>query len=169
MAKVDLTRIPSHYHRYVERIQNEELNEAFKSHENDLLKVLQKLPVEKWDYRYAEGKWSVKELVQHLIDSERIFCYRALCIARKEKASLPGFDENAYAIASKADQRSKDELMNELAIVQKGSTLLFQSFSNEQLEEEGIANKNKVYVKGIGFILIGHVLHHLSILNERYI
>ena len=87
--------------------------------------VLQNLPKEKWDYKYAEGKWSVKELVQHIIDAERIFCYRALTFARKDSTALPGFDEDNYALASKAAQRTAIDLIEELKTVQKSSALLY--------------------------------------------
>jgi hypothetical protein len=112
--------------------------------------------------------WSIKELVQHVIDSERIFSYRALCFARGESASLPGFDENTYAAASQADNRNKQSLLEELRAVQVATTLLFQSFSEAQLDQTGIANNNPVSVRAIGFITVGHTLHHKKILQEKY-
>ena len=134
-----------------------------------MISVLENIDVEKWDDRYEEGKWSIKEVVQHVIDAERIFCYRALCFARKETRELPGFDENLYANASKAEKRNKEDLIDELAIVQKSSVALFESFDEEQLSFSGIANGKSVYVEGIGYIIIGHTLHHKKILLERYL
>ena len=131
--------------------------------------TLKNIPDEKWDYRYAEGKWTIKELVQHIIDAERIFCYRALNFARKDRSELPGFDENEFAAVSKADKRSKQDLLDELATVQKSSMQLFASFDDEQLNESGKANGNSIYVNGIGFIIVGHTMHHLNILKERYL
>lgn len=169
MANVDLTRIPSYYHRYILCTLDDELDTAFQKHLTNLLPLLQSLPPQKWDYRYAEGKWSIKELVQHLIDAERIFCYRALCFARKDATPIPGFDENEYVVHSRADQRDADHLLKELSILQQSSALLFQSFNEDQLENNGIANGNNIYVKGIGYIIIGHALHHKAILEERYL
>jgi uncharacterized damage-inducible protein DinB len=168
MTKPDLSTIPVFYHRYVQLIQEENVRQALSANTEKTFPFLTKIPQEKWDYRYEEGKWSVKEMVQHLIDSERIFCYRALCIARGEKVSLPGFDENTYAAASEADRRSKEDLLKEFDVVRQSTQLLFASFTNEQLQQTGIANQKPVSVTAIGFITAGHVAHHLGVLRERY-
>lgn len=166
---VDLSRVPAFYHTYINQVKDTDLTTAFAGHQETLINQLKEVPEEMWGYRYAEGKWSIKELVQHIIDAERIFCYRALCIARKDKTNLPSFEESSYAEASEADRRSKQDLLNELNILQRSSALLFASFSDEQLNESGIVNGKSIYVEGIGFIIVGHVLHHLNILNERYL
>jgi hypothetical protein len=150
-------------------VQEETVEDALVSNTQKLLSSFQQIPDEKWDHRYAEGKWSIREMVQHMIDTERIFSYRALCFARGEKVSLPGFDENTYAAASNAGRRSKEELVEEFSIVRQGTLLLFRSFTEEQLNSTGVANNNPVSVNGIGFITAGHVLHHLNILQERYL
>jgi uncharacterized damage-inducible protein DinB len=169
MANIDLSRVYEYYHRYINYVTENDLTKAFQKHQTDLISVLKEIPEGKWEYRYEEGKWSVKELVQHVIDSERIFCYRALCFARKDKTALPGFDENTYAEASKADRRSKKDLIEELQIAQQSSAQMFASFDEEQLNESGVANGKAMYVKAIGYILIGHALHHKKILLERYL
>lgn len=169
MPKPDLNRIPPFYHAYVNQVRFDDLSKAFEQHQRNLTELLQSIPAEKWDYRYAEEKWTIKELVQHIIDAERIFAYRALTFARKDTNQLPGFDENSYAEVSKASRRSKDQLLNEVEAVQRSSVTLFQSFDNEQLEASGVANGNSVYVLGIGFIIIGHTLHHMNVLQERYL
>src|SRR5205807_1491219 len=114
-------------------------------------------------------KWSIKEVVQHIIDAERIFSYRALTFARKDEGPLPGFDEEQFARESKASGRSKRDLLDELADVQKASRSLFRSFDEEQLINTGIANGKPIQVKAIGFIIIGHSLHHKNIISERYL
>ena len=169
MEKVDLSRIPAFYHKYIAYVQEYDLNAALEHHQHDFISLLLTLPEDGWMYRYAEGKWSIKELVQHVIDAERIFCYRALRFARKDKTELPGFEENDFAMASKADSRTKASLIEELAAVQKASALLFASFDAEQRNESGKANGSSVYVEGIGFIIVGHTLHHKNILKERYL
>ena len=169
MPQVDLSRVPVFYHNYILQVMEEDLSDAMQKHQLNLVSVLKNIPDEKWDYRYAEGKWSIKELVQHIIDSERIFCYRALNFARKDSNELPGFDENEFAAVSKADKRSKQDLLEELITVQRSSLQLFASFDEEQLDQSGKANGNSIYVKGIGFIIVGHAIHHSNVLMERYL
>lgn len=168
MPRPDLSTIPQWYHKYIEQVEDDDALKAITGNGKTAFLALQAIPDEKWDYRYAEGKWSVKEMIQHLIDAERIFAYRALCIARGEKASLPGFDENTYADTSKAGRRTKEELLDEFETARQSTRQLFASFDAEQLSATGIANDNSVSVNGIGFIIPGHVQHHLNMLKERY-
>lgn len=169
MANVDLSRVPEYYHRYINLAIDDDLKTATEKHQTSLISFLKEIPKKKWDHRYAEGKWSVKEVVQHIIDAERVFAYRALCFARKDHTPLPGFDENIFAANSKADQRTKKELLKELRAVQQSSAHLLNSFDDEQLEQPGMASGKPTYVKGIAYILFGHALHHKKILQERYL
>lgn len=169
MANVDLSRIPEYYHRYIQLASDDDLQTAIQKHQANLVSFLKEIPKKKWDYRYAEGKWSIKEVVQHIIDAERVFAYRALCFARKDQTPLPSFDENIFAANSKAGQRTKKELLKELKTVQQSSAYLLNSFDDEQLEQPGVASGNPTYVKGIAYILFGHALHHKKILEERYL
>lgn len=120
-------------------------------------------------YAYAPGKWTIKEVVQHLIDTERILSYRALCIARGDKTSLPGFDENEYAAASNANYRGWEELVQEWLTLRKSVIQQFRSFTSFQLQQLGMANRQTLSTNALGFIIAGHSLHHLQILNERYL
>jgi uncharacterized damage-inducible protein DinB len=169
MAKPSLASIPAFYHTYVKLVETDDLATALPDNAAETTAFLHRLPAEKWDYRYAEGKWTIKELIQHVIDTERIFSYRALCFARGEKISLPGFDENTYAAASEANNRTSEALLNEWKAVRSATQLLYQSFSEKQLLQTGMANNSTVSVEGLGFIIVGHVLHHLQILKERYL
>lgn len=169
MANVDLSRVPEYYHKYINLVSDEDLSTAFEKHQKDLVSFLKDIPKKKWDYRYAEGKWSIKEVVQHITDTERVFAYRALCFARKDQTPLPSFDENVFAANSKASQRSKKDLIKELKAVQESSAQLFDSFDEEQLDQSGIASGKSTYVKGIGYILLGHAVHHKKILEEKYL
>jgi uncharacterized damage-inducible protein DinB len=169
MANVDLSRVPEYYHKYINLAIDEDLQTAFKKHQTDLVSFLKEIPKKKWDFRYAEGKWSIKEVVQHIIDAERVFDYRALCFARKDQTSLPSFDENIFADNSKADERTKKDLLKELKTVQESSAQMFESFDEEQLEQPGVASGKPTYVKGIAYIVVGHALHHKKILKERYL
>lgn len=169
MANVDLSRVPEYSHRYINLAIDDDMQSAFKKHQTHLISFLKDIPKRKWNYRYAEDKWSVKEVVQHIIDAERVFAYRALCFARKDQTPLPGFDENIFAAHSKAGERSRKDLIKELKSVQESSAILFNSFDEEQLDQSGIASGKSTYVKGIAYILVGHALHHKKILKEKYL
>ena len=166
---VAFERVPAYYHKYIQLVSETSLRDALQQHIQDLSSFLQTIPEDKWNSRYAEGKWSIKELVQHVTDTERIFTYRALCIARKDNTPLPGFDEKQYAANAKAERRTKADLIAELQAVQQATQKLFESFDEEQLQASGMANGNPVYVEGIGYIIVGHTLHHKKILQERYL
>jgi uncharacterized damage-inducible protein DinB len=169
MSRPNLNRMPEYFQRYVNQVSEDDLMEAMTNQTPAFITFLENIPVSKRDYRYADGKWTIKEVLQHIIDTERIFAYRSLCIARKETASLPGFDENSYAANSKADKRKWDEMIEEFKAVRRSSEIMFGSFDDEQLEATGISNNNSIYVSAIGFILVGHVNHHVTILKERYL
>jgi uncharacterized damage-inducible protein DinB len=169
MSHVDLSRVFEYYHKYINLAINDDLKTALEKHQTELSSFLKDIPKKKWNYRYAEGKWSIKEVVQHIIDAERVFTYRALCFSRKDHTPLPSFDENTFAANSKAHDRSKKDLIKELKIVQSSSAQMFNSFDDEQLDQSGIASDKPTYVKGIAYIVVGHSLHHKNILEERYL
>lgn len=169
MGRPDLSRVPQWYHGYINKVKEEDLSAAFNSQTSAFIKFLEELPEEKRDYRYADGKWTVKEVLQHIIDAERIFAYRALRFARKDTTPLPGFDENEYAKNVIVSKRNWDDMVKEFSALRKATELMFASFSNEELELSGIASEKPVYVLGIGFIVIGHVAHHRDIIKERYL
>jgi hypothetical protein len=131
--------------------------------------LLSKIPLSKQEYSYADGKWTVKEILQHIIDTERIFTYRALCIAREDKTSLPGYDENEYAAKSIANHRSMDSLLDEFDKVRDATITLFKTFPKTALSQTGISNGNPLSVRAIAYILAGHELHHLNVIQERYL
>lgn len=135
---------------------------------HDFIRFVQNLPMEKFDYRYAEGKWTIKEIIQHIIDTERILAYRALRISRNDKTPLPGFDENSYADNTAANTRSLQDLLTELSAVRHSNLLLFKSFSEDQLLSIGIASDQPISVRAIGFMIIGHQKHHQSVFQEKY-
>lgn len=134
-----------------------------------LIKFVQNLPMDKFDYRYAEGKWTIKDIIQHLIDCERVFSYRALRIARNDKTELPGFEEDDYAVEANANERSIMDLLTELSSVRHSTIYLFKTFNDEQLLRIGIASDNPISVRAIGFVIIGHQNHHQQIFEERYL
>lgn len=136
---------------------------------HSLIRFVQDIPMDKFDYRYAEGKWTIKDILQHLIDTERIFAYRALRIARNDRTALPGFDETAYAGATEANARHLQNLLTELSIVRQGTIHLFKSFTAEDLLKTGTASGYLVSVRALGYLIIGHQYHHIKIYKERYL
>lgn len=169
MPRPDLAAVPDFYHGYVNKVQENDVCSAIAANTSAASSVFYSIPEDKWDYRYAENKWTVKDLLQHIIDAERVFAYRALRFARKDATPLPGFDEQLFANNSGAERRDSMQLLEEFAVVRKSTELLYQSFSEDQLNATGTANNNPVSVLAIGFIIAGHVQHHLDMLQERYL
>ncbi len=169
MPRPDLNTVPEWYHGYIKLVEENNLMVAMKEQTPLLIRFFNRIPPSKRNYRYAKGKWSIKELLQHLIDAERVFAYRGLCFARKDSTSLPGFDENNYADNAKSGERDWNEMIEELKAVRRSTELLFGSFDKDQLSFVGTANNNPVSVLAIGFIIVGHISHHITIVKERYL
>ncbi|WP_334127278.1 DinB family protein, partial [Empedobacter brevis] len=121
------------------------------------------------DYAYAEEKWTIKEMIQHCIDCERIFSYRAQHIAREDQQILNFFDENAYVITSNAKDRKPEELIKEWTNLMKATYFQFESFSNETLHKIGKVGDREFSVEKIGYVMAGHSIHHMNVINERYL
>lgn len=169
MSKPSAASYPAYFKRYVDQVPEEDLSTAFKNQSPVIRQFLSTIDEERSAYAYAEGKWTLKELLQHIIDTERIFNYRSLCIARKETASLPGFDENEYAAHSNANSRKWQDMVEEFLTVRKGTEMMFSSFTDEMLDSAGVSNNNPVTVKSLGFTTIGHFYHHKKVIEERYL
>ena len=159
--------LPQFYQRYVDNVPD--IKKGFEESEKIILVLLTDISEEKMNFSYAEGKWTIKEVIQHIIDTERILSYRLLSIARGEKQNLLPFEENAYAQNSHTNLRSKESLMNEFQWVRKSTKALFDSFTIEDLEQKGKANSVEITVDQLVRMLIGHVFHHIKILKKRYL
>jgi hypothetical protein len=131
--------------------------------------LLSPLSPERWEYRYAEGKWSVKESLLHIIDTERIFAYRALRIARGDTTPLPGYEQDDYVPLSGANTRSGSSLLEEHATVRQATLTLFGNLPEEAWGRMGTASNNPVSVRALAYMLAGHELHHLTLFKERYL
>ena len=158
----------SYYDRYTNLVMHTNIITAFEAGKEALKNYFDSLPPQQWMHRYAPEKWSIKEVVQHIIDSERIFSCRALSFARGETQSLPPYDENIYAHNSMADYHTPEDIMAEYFAVRQSTIMLFKSFSAEVMQRTGIANNIQFTVGQTGNIIAGHELHHLSVLKERY-
>ena len=158
-----------HYKHYILELGNVDLFEILNASFEELLETVKDLSEEKMVFRYEEGKWSIKELMQHLIDTERIMTYRALRFSRNDTTELAGFDENWYVDNSYGNDRNFNDLVEEFTCTRRASISLFKSFTDEMLLMSGTANESDVTVRALGFIIAGHQMHHLKIIKERYL
>ena len=154
---------------YIKAAQNKPLLEGLIDGLPQLINFVKEIPSEKLEYRYAEGKWTIKDIILHMMDTERIFAYRALRISRGDKTPLPGFEENNYVPFAFANSRSIDSLLMEYQNVRKATISFFESLNQEQLLFLGIASNTDISVRAIGFIITGHQNHHLNVITERYL
>ena len=159
----------AHFYPYIKLVQNEDLKTVLEDQMQETEAFFNSIPEEKYLYKYAPDKWSIKEVIQHIIDTERVFAYRALAFSRKDVHTLPSMDENSYAINSDADKRKFQDLIDEFKAVRQSSIFLFTSFSPSQLNEVGKASDYEMSVKAMGYTIAGHVAHHINILKERYL
>lgn len=169
MPKPTTADYPEYFGKYISQVEEDDLGEAFKNQFSKIVALLGSIDETKAGHAYAPAKWTLKELLQHIIDGERIFDYRALCFARNETISLPSFDENLYAENSDANRRSWESLSNEFINVRRSTEDLYKSFSDKMLQHTGIANNNKTSVLSMGFITVGHVTHHIKVIKEKYL
>jgi len=158
----------SYYKGYISQIKGDDILNILEKQLNTATKFLNSIPEGKGNYAYAEGKWSVKEVLGHVIDCERIFATRALCIARGEKQSLPGFEQDDYVQEAKFNKRTLKDFIDEFSLVRKSNLVLFKTFSDNELNKRGIASENEITVRAILFIISGHGMHHIEVLKEKY-
>ncbi len=160
---------PASMAHYIDEAGNEDLRTILQRQAEAAKQLFETINEEKSFYKYAENKWSIKELLQHIIDAERVFAYRALAFARKDENVLPSFDENEYADNSNANSRIWQDLINEFNTVRQSTQYLFNSFSGGALQQMGKASNYTIEVSSIGFVIAGHLNHHLKIIRERYL
>lgn len=169
-SQLKSTEYAPFYANYIAQVSEEyTLQEELEISLHRFIKFVQNIPMDKFDYRYEEGKWTIKDIIQHIIDAERIFVYRALRFARFDKTDLPGFEENNYADVANANKLSIMDLLAELSAVRHATMLMFKTFSEEQLLQIGTANNNPMSVRALGFVIIGHQNHHQRVFEERYL
>ncbi|MFL9833844.1 DinB family protein [Chryseobacterium terrae] len=164
-----MTDFQKYIQRYLDNITSEDWFEELKKSSEKTIDIYSKLTEEQSFFAYAEGKWTLKELLLHLSDTERVFQYRILAIARGDKNELPGFDEELYAQNSFANERSLDSLLEEYQLVRKSSQILLKTLNSSALKNIGTANGNQISVETIGKLIVGHNIHHLNVIEERYL
>jgi hypothetical protein len=156
------------YHGYVEAVPDGDIVELLRSGGRELVEAIGRIPEDRGGFRYGPEKWSIREVLGHLIDAERIFSYRALRVGRGDRTPLASFDENAYVKTAGSDARTIADLVRELAAVREATVLLFESLPDEAWGERGAASGNDVSLRALAYITAGHARHHLRILRERY-
>lgn len=165
----DFSTLPDFYKKYVQHVQDSQLLDALKSSGDIMRGLVLNIPEELGEYRYAPGKWSIKELICHTMDAERIFAYRALRFARNDSTALEGFEENDYAPQANAHGRTLKQLVSEMNNLRITTQDLFASFTQEMLQRNGLANNKLISVLNIGYVIAGHETHHRIVLTERYL
>jgi len=166
---LNLETVPTFYKGYVKLVEHPDIIQALRISGYRTMELIHSIPEAKEDLRYAEGKWSVREVLCHMMDAERIFSYRALRFARNDRTPLPGFDEQAYAQHLNVSGRAMAQLGEEMQHLRTSTVDLFQSFSEEMLKRKGIASNNELSVGALGIIIAGHETHHCKVIRERYL
>lgn len=158
-----------YYLPYIQLAANQDIVLGLKENVISVVDFYQNIPSEKLEHAYAEGKWTPKDILLHIIDTERVFVYRAMRIARQDKTEMVGFEQDDYVDAGKANNRTINSLIEEYKAVRNATIVLFDSFSDEELKSIGKANGSPVSVRAIGYIITGHENHHNNVIRERYL
>jgi uncharacterized damage-inducible protein DinB len=169
MTRPDLNTVPQFYKGYVEHVKDFDMLEAIKKSGTTTIELIKSIPEAKGEYRYQPEKWSIKELLCHMMDAERIFAYRALRFARNDKTPLSGFEEKDYAPEANANGRTILQLAKEMETLRLSTIDLFASFTPSMLKRTGTANNVELSVLNLGYIVAGHESHHRKVLTERYL
>ncbi len=158
-----------YYRTYIEALGEVTLMDTLRKQLKNYPQFLASIPQDKLTYRYAEGKWTVAEVLLHVLDTERVFQYRALRFARKDVTPLPGFNQDDYVPNSDANSRSIEQFIKEYKAIRESTISLFETFDAATLKRKGVASNSPMSVAAIGFIMCGHQKHHRNILRERYL
>jgi hypothetical protein len=169
LNRPDATEYAPYYDRYISLVSDKDILALLSQQLDETLALLGSISESQANYRYAPDKWSIKELVGHLIDTERIFAYRALRFARNDKTPLQGFEQDDYISGASFDDCAISDLASEFAHVRRSSLSLFKHLSEEAWKRKGTASDNEVSVRALAYIIAGHELHHMEILRSRYL
>jgi hypothetical protein len=169
MEKPTDAELSDYFLRYVSQVKETNLLNALIDQQNEFISFLKLLPADKENFRYAEEKWTLKELIQHIIDTERVFEYRALCFARHHDIPQPGFDQDLFVNNSNAANRQMKDLIEEFLAVRMSTIALYKSFNEEQMQRKGIASDRESTPLILGFAIVGHCTHHHKIIIEKYL
>lgn len=169
MSRPDPSEYGAYYGRYISLVPDGPIVDTLRDQMAETLGLLRALPESRADHRYAPGKWSIKEIVGHVADAERVFGYRALRIGRGDETPLPGFEQDPYVRAGGFGARSLRHLLDELEAVRRATVLLLEGFDEIAMARRGTASGMPVSVRALAYIAAGHELHHRTVLRERYL
>jgi len=158
-----------YYEGYIKAAGNQDIIRKLKNQLNEIDDFLAEIPEEKYEYAYAEGKWTIKQLIGHLIDTERVMAYRAMRIARNDQTALPGFDQDLYVENQDLSKRSYMDLVDEFLLMRQANLYFYKSLSEDDFRKKGTASDNTISVGALLYIIAGHVEHHFNILKQRYL
>lgn len=165
----DATEHPAYFAKYIELVPEGDVLATLEAQRDELARTFGTIPEARGDFAYAPGKWTIKELLCHVIDAERVFAYRAMRFARGDQTPLPGFDENVWAPASGANDRTLADLVEELMAVRGATLALFRHLPADSAGRRGVASGKDVSVRALAYVIAGHPAHHLRVLRERYL
>ncbi|OIQ23915.1 DinB family protein [Lacinutrix sp. MedPE-SW] len=168
-ADLNDTEYIPYFQTYINKLGDLVLLDSLEDGLEKTINFFQSIPEDKHEYRYAEGKWTIKEIINHLIDSERVFCYRALRFSRNDTTPLSGFDHDDYVLNSNANKRTVKALLEEYSLIRQATIKMFQTFDSSVLKLKGQAGSGTVSVRALGFLIAGHEKHHCQIVEERYL
>ncbi len=154
---------------YINQVPGDDFVQTLKNSLVSTYTLLKSLDASTWDFRYDEGKWTIKEVMIHIMDTERIFAYRALRISRNDMTPLPGFEQDDYAPHYDANNRSIKSILKEFKAVRKATIAMFRNFNDEMFERIGTASDHPVSARALGYMIAGHEIHHIRIIRERYL
>ena len=170
MLRPEKSEYAEFYANYVSLVVETDVVSALQNQPSELQRLLFEISdAGKENFRYAQGKWSVKELLGHIIDGERVFSYRALRMSRGDQTPLAAFEENSYVAGSNFSNSRLDDLIEEFSLLRAANVLLFKNLTEEAWLRTGTASDATVSVRALAFIMVGHVRHHVNILRERYL
>ena len=158
-----------YYHTYISKADHDDLIGILEKSRDTVLAFLHTIPLDKWEYRYQEDKWTIKEVMVHQLDAERIFTYRALRFSRNDRTPLAGFDENEYIPESNTSDRSVQSIIDEYIALRQSTIQFFKNINTEMSLRTGIANGKEISVRALGYIIPGHEMHHINVIRERYL
>lgn len=159
----------AYFEHYINLVPESDIISALKNNHQSTLEFIKSIPIDKTDYQYADNKWTVKQVLNHIIDTERIFSYRALRFSRGDSQLLPGFSENIFAANANLSKTDLNLLSEEFDVVRRATILQFSQLSDKELLLKGSTSSGENNVLSIGYVIAGHTQHHLNIIKERYL
>ncbi len=169
MKRPEKTEYAEYYETYISLVTETDIVSAMQTQLDNLTEIVSQINDEQGLYAYAEGKWTIKELLGHLIDGERVFAYRAFRFSRADETPLPGFDQNPYIENANYNTVKIEDLFAELSLLRQSNILFFKTLSEEAWNRTGIASDNPITVRALVYCMVGHIEHHVKILKEKYL